>query len=306
MRGLAKKIRVCKNCGRQIPSGVISCSICGTGEELTTPHYATTDTPLQEFSHKGGTRKLEGIYYPGLYSQPRSLEGLDKSALLSILYNPKKAFKSLYLSANLKGAVALLAVVSILVGTWSILWIHVFNQSEILWIHVFYQSESPTALEWFQAVELMSSTFVSLGLLAILGAFFLRKASRGRGDYRSSFILVAYVGPWVAAFGACIGFLSWESSSSLNVYFAFAGAILVWLLWVWGTALSVANDVSVGQGVSAVFVAPIAVGIILLFERWVISGGPWESVTTVMVPLIAVFFVLLVLKMKPWSRALSR
>ena len=270
-RGMAKKIRVCKECGRKIPSNAIKCSICSVKTPSVIPLSNSTTEPVEEL--------------------PRE-ERLEKSALLSIPYSPRKAFESLYLSGTLRGAVVIFISTSILVGAWSLLKNHVFDQS--------------AALEWPEAIQQGSWIFITLGLIAILGAYFSRRLYRGRGDYRSSLILMSFIAPWEFLFVVCFGFLSWEPTINLIGSLIVTGAFVVWMFWVCGTAISVANDISIGQGVTTVIIASYLCGIIIMFTGIALSENSWESDSIVMMSLIAVIFVLLILKKKPSPRMSNR
>lgn len=268
---MAKKIRVCKECGRQIPSDTNNCSICVGETPSATPVSASTSGPAEELSREGR---------------------IKKSALLSIPYSPKKAFRSLHLSGTLRVAVVVLATTSILVGAWSLLKNHVFDQS--------------TVLEWPEAIQQGSWIFATLGLIAILGAYFSRRLYSGRGDYRSSFILMSFIAPWELLFVVCFGSLSWEPTINLIGSLIVTGAFVVWMLWVCGTAISVANDISIGQGVTTALIASYLCGIIIMFTGIVLSEDSWESDSIVMMSLIAIIFVLLILKKRPLPRMSNR
>ncbi|UCE91306.1 MAG: YIP1 family protein [Methanobacteriota archaeon] len=268
---MAKKIRVCKECGRQIPSNAIKCSICSVETPSVISLSNSTTEPVEELPRRGG---------------------LEKSALLSIPYSPKKAFESLYLSGTLRVAVVVLATTSILVGAWSLLKNHMFDQS--------------ANLEWPEAIQQGSLIFTTLGLIAILGAYFSRRLYRGRGDYRSSFILVSFIAPWEFLFVVCFGFLSWEPAINLIGSLIVTGAFVVWMFWVCGMAISVANDISIGQGVTTVLIASYLCGIIIMFTGIALSEDSLESDSIVMMSLIAIIFVLLTLKLKPSPRTSNR
>jgi hypothetical protein len=275
----------CGRCGRlssgylQISvdgNGIATCPSCGATIVQPLERGHISQIPLPRFDPHGGNA-ARASRYPGLYAQPKHAPRLDLRNLVGAVFAPKRAMQELYLSTNLGHAMLLVllsatvyAVVSAAVtGQMSdVIGIGDANAFELLALG---------ALGWIVAV-------FSFLVFAVVSSIVAHEVFGGRGDKGSTVALTGYCYPWFVLVSVVlltvftIGFSGLELSnvqdwggSEMDRAIGWGALLLVsavlgliWILSMTGRAVSVANDVSGGEGALCVIVGGIAAGLISL------------------------------------------
>jgi hypothetical protein len=256
--------------------GMAICPSCGTTITERLPSSYVPQVPPSDFNSPVHP-SVHLSHYHGLYTQPRHAPRLDFSDLLRVAYTPKTAFQSLYLSTDLHRALALVLVFSILSAVVSIL--VTADMGELL------------GYDTGEALTLAFQGFISwiVSLLAFLifsltSALVAKGIFGGRGERSATITLLGYSYPayvllsvvmiltFNAGFqGLDFGMIDHWTDSQLDQAVAASAALLVvamigltWLLWIVSSAVSVANDISAGEGAMSAVLAAIAAGIVYL------------------------------------------
>ena len=223
-------------------------------------------------------------HYPGLYQEPPQDPKLRLDLLFKILFWPKKAFRELYHQTTLREGI----IIFILITIFSAL-VNFVNQL-LLPAAMFGTYNSYNSFNTGSSVFQYIIPFIALplGLLMLyltgwLSAKFSKSIGRGFGDVDKTIGLFGYA----AIVGLVIGLIqllmiggmilargpisedyggSALTSGNTFVFMAFMFILIIlsffWGLYVYGSAISVANDVSLGEGMVSYFIASLIIGII--------------------------------------------
>ena len=275
----------CPSCGLQTSrylelagdgKGTTSCPRCGALITQVLPANYVTQIPPADFNSPSHP-SMHVSHYPGLYSQPKHAPRLDFADLVRIAYSPTRAFANLYLSTNLQRALALVVVFSIVSALASIL--VTADMGEVLGY------SRGDAFE--MAVQGFVSWIVSVLAFLIFGvtaALIAKDVFGGRGERSMTMALVGYCYPAYVLLSLLllalfdVGFQGLDLSQvqdwtdqELDQAIAAGAALIivafvgvVWLLWIVSKAVSVSNDVSVGEGVLTSILAAILAGLVYL------------------------------------------
>ena len=276
---------VCPSCGLHYAAyaqvspggkGVAVCPKCSTTvTQPLPPHYIAQVAPEDYVSPTHPSVRL--THYPGLYTQPKHPPRFDFSDLVRIMFSPVQAFTSLYLSTNLRRAMAIVLVFSLLSITISTL---VTSRMSVV---LGYDASDALNLA-FQASAaflLMIFTFLLLGLVT---AWIAKVIFGGRGETSMTVTLLGYCYPLYVVLSIIIlalfsvGFEGIDltnmdawTDAQMNQAIVWGAALLFvgffglgWLLWIVGRAVSVANDISTGEGVLSTILGGAIVGTLYL------------------------------------------
>jgi len=246
------------------------------------PHYVPQIPPADfespEHPH------VHNIHYKDLYDQPKSHPRFHFMDLVRVAYSPKKAFMKLYLATNMQRALAIVIVFSmVLVG------ISIFVSVEMADVIGY---DAGDAIQFggqvFLAWILSILTFM---IFSIVASAIAKGVFGGRGDRSSTISLVGYCFPayvlvsvalfLIFEFGfESVGFVPLEewTKEELNrvsfgvvllVIVAFIG--MIWLLILSSRAISVANDISLGEGALTSILSASASGFVFMVVQMVMS-----------------------------------
>jgi predicted RNA-binding Zn-ribbon protein involved in translation (DUF1610 family) len=256
--------------------GKAICPNCGTTITQSLPSSYVTQVPPVDFISPVHPH-VHVSHYPGLYGQPKHAPRLDFADLLRVGYTPRNAFMSLYRSTDMHRALAIVLVFSILSAFVSIL--VTADMGDLL------------GYDTGDAITLAFQGFVSwiVSLLAFLvfgltSAMVARGVFGGRGERSSTITLLGYSFPAYVLLSILliltfdVGFEGLDfdtvnqwTDEQLDQAVAAGAALvvvaiigLVWLLWVASTAISVANDISIGEAVLTAVLAAIPAGVVYL------------------------------------------
>ncbi|MCJ2532802.1 MAG: YIP1 family protein [Candidatus Thermoplasmatota archaeon] len=257
-------------------NGVTKCPSCGSTIVQKLEHGFVSQVPPHRFAPSGGRAPYESRY-PGLYAQPKHAPKLDLRNFFRLIAHPRHSLSELYLSTDLKYAMFLVvlsttiyAVVGAAVTSEmsEVIGVGDANAFELLML---------AALGWIVAI-------ISFLVFAVVSSIVSHEVFDGRGDKGSTVALAGYCYPWFVAvtlvlltiFAAGFGGLElsqvqhWGDSDMERaiawgaVLLASAVLGLIWLLVLTGRAVSVANDVSVGEGILSAIIGAIAAGLVSL------------------------------------------
>lgn len=257
-------------------NGVAACPACGAPVvQKLGPGYVSQVPPHRFASPVDHVARQSR--YPGLYAQPKHAPRLDLRNLLRATVSPKRAMLELYLSTDLRYAMLLVgifttvyAIVSTAVtGEMSdVIGIGEANAFELLALG---------ALGWIVAV-------FSFLVFAVVSSIVAHEVFGGRGDKGATVVLAGYCYPWFVLVTVAlltmfaVGFSGLELSqvqdwgdAEMERAIAWGALLLVsailsliWLLAMTGRAVSVANDISGGEGALSVIIGAIAAGLVSL------------------------------------------
>ncbi|MBN1677222.1 MAG: YIP1 family protein [Candidatus Thermoplasmatota archaeon] len=281
----------CPSCGDShagyvqiLPEGLggAVCDKCGAVITVPLPKDFVVQLPPKDFTYPTHPH-VHVTHYPGLYMQPKHAPKLDFADLVRIAYAPTKAFTNLYLTTNLQRALAIVVVFSFLSAIVSIL--VTADMGEVLGYST--GDALTMAHEGFVgwAVSLLAFLVLSVAAAAIAKGFF-----GGRGERSATITLIGYTYPAYALLSIVLLFIfttgfqdldltdvqGW-SDAELDQAIA-AGVVLIlvafvglaWLLWMVSKAISVANDVSSGEGVLTAILSGIVAGVVYVLAGMVL------------------------------------
>jgi len=257
-------------------NGVTKCPSCGSTIVQKLEHGFVSQVPPHRFAPSGGRAPYDSRY-PGLYAQPKHASKLDLRNLFRLIAHPRHSLSELYLSTDLKYAMFLVAVsttIYAVVGAAvtsemsEVIGVGDANAFELLML---------VALGWIVAI-------LSFLVFAVVSSIVSHEVFDGRGDKGSTVALAGYCYPWfvtvtlvlLTIFAVGFGGLElsqvqhWGDSDMERaiawgaVLLASAVLGLIWLLVLTGRAVSVANDVSVGEGILSAIIGAIAAGLVSL------------------------------------------
>lgn len=224
-----------------------------------------------------GHPHIRRSHYPGLYMQPKHAPRLDFVDLIRLAYAPLRAFTTLYLTTNLQRALALVlffSIVSTLVST-----AVTVDMAEVLGYDTMDALE--VAMQGFVNWAVSLLAFMIFGVTAALVA---KEVFGGRGEKSSTLTLVGYCYPAYVLVSIIllvvfdIGFEGLDiqnaqdwTTDEVDQALAAGAALLVasvmgivWLLGVTSRAVSVANDISMGEAALTCILAVLVAGIVYL------------------------------------------
>jgi len=256
--------------------GIAICPKCGaTIDQALPPHYVAQIAPEDYVSPSHPSVRL--THYPGLYAQPKRPPRFDFSDLVRISFSPVAAFTNLYLSTNLRRAMAIVLVFSML----------------SIFVSTLVTSEMGVVLGYDVGDALSLAFQASAGFLLLLFAFFLfglvtasiaKMMFGGRGETGMTITLIGYCYPLYVILSIIIlvifsvGFEGLDltnidgwTDGQMDQAIVWGTALLLvsffglgWLLWVIGRAVSVANDISSGEGVLSSILGGVVAGVVYL------------------------------------------
>jgi hypothetical protein len=219
---------------------------------------------------------IHHTHYPGLYSQPKQHPRFDFMDLFKILYSPAKAFSSLYLSTDLRRAMAIVLVFSMVSAGASML-ISV-DMADIVGYNV--RDAVHLGFQVFLSWAMMILAFM---VLSVLSASISKGIFEGRGERSATMTLIGYCFPAYVFVNVVVllifklGFSGVavelqdftmsdlrEVSAGLVVLVIAAIIGLIWLLVITSRAISVANDISQGEAALTAILSIAASGLIFL------------------------------------------
>ena len=215
-------------------------------------------------------------HYPGLYESKKETPAkFTPSLLFKAMFKPKEAFVELYPITNMNIGIGLLITFAVLSSLISYL---AYEMSGLSNIAIGMGSELPISWVTLSIITLplaVLSSLVVCWLSAKMSGFF-----KGRNDFKKTIALMGYAGMPGFIMGLASSLViatnlvtmpDYSDPTNLDIgallaYAAIIGIIslvgLIWSLIVFGSAVSVANDVSFGEGIISYFGASIVVGII--------------------------------------------
>ncbi|MBU1158224.1 MAG: zinc ribbon domain-containing protein [Candidatus Thermoplasmatota archaeon] len=262
VQGDGKAKFVCPNCGspviREIVAGV------------------APPTHPDEVIELGGGQTTKS-HYPGLYIQPRHAPRFDLRNMVMTSIRPTKSLTNLYLSTDLRHAIAMVLVFSVISTIFSVLITH--DMAEV----VGYTSRDAVGIV-LQGVVGWIVTLLSFLIFGVVAALLSFEIFGGRGDKGSTLTLVAHCYPWFVVLSIILlsifdyGFVgldlagvdSWADDEIQQamvfgtIFLVLVLAGLVWILRIVSKAIGIANDISTGSAALCAILAGVAAGIIAL------------------------------------------
>lgn len=280
----------CPSCGLESPGylralgdgrGVTACPRCGTRITRELPQHYVPQIPPPSFEAPGHPH-IRMSHYPGLYMQPKHAPRLDFVDLIRIGYSPTRAFTSLYLSTNLQRALALVVIFSIVSTVVSTL--ITADMAEVLG----YGAADALELAFQGFVSWIVSLFAFL-IFGTAAAVVAKEIFGGRGEKSSTIALLGYCYPSYVVLSIVllvifsVGFQGLDltqakewTDAELNqaivggtLLLAVALIGVIWLITITSRAVSVANDISMGEGALSAILAVILAGIVYLLAGMV-------------------------------------
>ena len=281
----------CPKCGFKF-SGYLEVESDGTGKAICTqcgakivqalPSDFVSQVPPEDYLDPEHPH-VHHTHYPGLYSQPKQHSRFDLIDLVKILYAPSRAFKNLYLSTDMRMALAVVLVFSMVSVGASIL-VSV-NMGDIVGFTA--RDALQLGVQAFLSWVLIILAFM---VFSIISAAISKGMFEGRGARSSTITLVGYCYPFYVLVNVIvlvifkIGFsgvdvslqnltLSELKHVSLGLAVLAVAALvgLAWLLIITSRAISVANDTSMGEaGLTAVLSVAVS-GVIFLVVSAVVN-----------------------------------
>ena len=256
--------------------GMAICPSCGTRITQQLPSGFVAQIPPADFNSPVHPH-VHTSYYPGLYTRPKHAPRLDFIDLLRVAYKPKEAFSNLYLSTDMHRALAIVLLFSIISAVASIL--VTADVGDLLG----YDTGDAITLAFQGFVSWIVSLLAFL-VLSLASALVAKGVFGGRGERSATITLLGYCYPayvllsivlivvFDAGFeGLDFGMIDQWTEDQLDqaltgLAFLLLVAIvgLTWLLWIASTAVSVANDISRGEGMLSAILAAIAAGVIYI------------------------------------------
>lgn len=281
----------CPSCGLKF-SGYLEVEPDGTGKAVCTRCGASIIQPLpkdfvaqippddyQDPAHP----HVHHTHYPGLYQEPKRHPRFDFSDLVKIAYAPTKAFMNLYLSSDLQRAMALVLVFSLFSVGVSVL--VTVDMADIIG----YNARDAIRLG-FEAFAAWLLSILSFLVFSVVAAGIAKGVFGGRGERSSTIALLGYCFPMyvlvnvlllgifrVGFSGVGVGIQDLTASDLNHVTAGLAALVVVaifgllWLLAISSKAISVSNDVSIGEAGLTAILSVTATGVIYIVVSLVIA-----------------------------------
>ena len=273
----------CASCGQKFSgyaqplgdgSGSTACPKCGAGMTVKLPEHYVVQIPPPGYDSVGH-HLARHSHYPSLYIQPKHAPRLDLADLLKIFYSPTKALCSLYLSTNLQRAMAIVLVFSILYAVAST--VVTAGMADVIG----YDAGDAFQLG-IRGVVVWVLSLLAFLIFATVAAVIAKGVFGGRGERGATITLSGYCFPAYVLLAIVLllifklGFEgldltradSWTSGENAQairggvVLLVAAIVGLVWLLWVTSRAVSVANDISMGEAALTTILSSAVAGIV--------------------------------------------
>jgi len=283
---------ICPSCGHKFSGyyavlsngqGKTVCPNCHVDILHSLPTHYIPQIPPADFESPEHPH-VHHTNYPGLYGQPKSHPRFHFMDIVRASVSPRKAFTKLYLTTNMQRALAIVVVFSmVLVGISVLVSVDMadvigFNAGDALQFggHMF--------IAWLLALL----TFM---IFTIVSSAIAKGVFGGRGDRSSTISLVGYCFPAyvlvsvilfvIFEFGfESVGFVpldQWDNEELKQVtvgvlLLVFAALVgIVWLLILASRAISVANDISLGEGALTSILSASAAGVVYLIAQSIMS-----------------------------------
>lgn len=281
----------CPKCGFTFPgylevasdgTGKAVCPQCGSGIVQQLPADFVTQIPPEDYEDPAHPH-VHHTHYPGLYSQPKRHARFDLVDLVKILYSPAKAFSNLYLSTDLRRALAIVMVFSMASAGASIL-ISV-DMADIIGYNV--RDALQLGMQGFLSWAITILAFMTFSMIT---SWVSKGIFGGRGERSSTMTLIGYCFPAyvfvnivvlllfkLGFSGVGVGLQDFtlsdlrQVSAGLVMLVIVAIVGLIWLLIITSRAISVANDISQGEAVLTAILSIAASGLIFLVVSAVIN-----------------------------------
>ncbi len=209
--------------------------------------------------------------------QPKHAPRLDLRNFFRLLLYPRRSLSELYLSSDLKYAMILVVLSTTIYAVVSAAVTSEMSEVVGLGDANAFELLALGALGWIVAI-------LSFLVFAVVSSLVAQEVFGGRGDKGSTVALAGYCYPWfvmvtlvlLTIFAVGFGGLElsqvqhWGDSEMEHaivwgaVLLTSAVLGLIWLLAITGRAVSVANDVSGGEGALSVIIGAIAAGLVSL------------------------------------------
>jgi DNA-directed RNA polymerase subunit RPC12/RpoP len=281
----------CPKCGLKFPgylevesdgTGKIVCPKCGSMVTQQLPSDFVPQVPPDDYEDPAHPH-VHHTHYPGLYASPKQPARFDLVDIVKIGFSSEKAFKNLYLSTDLRRALAIVLVFSMLSVAVSIL-VSV-DMADI----VGYDARDAIELG-IQAFVAWMLAILTYMIFSVLAAAISKGIFGGRGERSTTLALVGYCYPayvlvnvvmllifQVSFSGVGVGIQELTPSDLDQVTVGLAALVvgsilgLLWLLIITSRAISVANDTSVGEASLTAVLSVAATGIIFLIVNALVS-----------------------------------
>ncbi len=250
--------------------GAAICPRCGAGFRHPLPqHHVLQVPPAGLTDHRGRGRVTR---YPGLYSRPKEAPRFDLGGLMRTAALPSDGFQRLFVRTDF-GHAMIVVIMTALVGSivaglvsWTLLDELGYYTSNNLWLVV---SESMS----------FSIQIVTFFVFSFSAALISKWMFKGRGDYSATATLMGYAMVWYTAISVSMSVVFatvfmdaisrddptvTASVIALGLLFVVLIVGLIWLLWVSARAVSVANDISLGEGVLTIIISSLIVGAVTI------------------------------------------
>ena len=257
-------------------NGLATCPSCGASIVQRLPPDHVRQIPPHWYDASSGQVARQSRY-PGLYEQPRHAPRLNLVNLVRIAVTPKRALLELFLSTDLRHAMFLVVVATTLYAVVGTAVTALMPEAIGLEDADSFELLALGALGWVIAV-------VSFLVFGLVSAIVSHEVFGGRGDKGATINLTGYCYPWfvlvtvvlLIIFAAGFGGLElsqiqdWSDAEMERaivwgaLLFVAAIAGLIWLLAIAGRAVSVANDISGGEGALSAIIGSIAAGLVSL------------------------------------------
>jgi hypothetical protein len=263
-------------------TGKVVCPKCGSMLTQPLPPDFVSQLPPDDYEDPAHPH-VHHTHHPGLYAMPKQHARFDLVDLVKIGYAPAKAFTNLYLSTDLRRALAIVLVFSMLsVG------VSVLVSADMADI-VGYDARDAIELG-VQAFLAWVLTILAYMVFSIVAAAVSKSIFGGRGERSATMTLVGYCFPGyvllnivmllifqIGFSGIGVGIQDLTPDDVSQVTWGIVALVtvalvgLVWLLIITSRAISVANDTSMGEaGLTAVLSVAIT-GIIFLVVSAIVS-----------------------------------
>lgn len=259
---------ICSRCGASIVQDIRQ------GQVLQIP-------PQPYYSHPDGNRRKSK--YGELYSQPKHAPRFAIAEMLRLLVSPRRALTNLYLSTDMRHAMILVALLT----TLSIAFSTVVTE----------EMAEVVGIDYIDALEMLLIgavgwvvTIVSFLIFAVVSAIVAQEIFEGRGDKGSTVTLVGYCFPWFVVVSILLLSIFTAGFSGLEldrvqdwtdpeieraltwgaVLLVTAVLAVIWLIFLVGRAIGVANDISTAGGALSAVIGAIAAGLVSLIVGMVL------------------------------------
>jgi hypothetical protein len=251
-----------------------TCPRCGASIVQPPQPGRVVQMPHQPY-HTHSTHDRRRSAYPDLYNAPKHAPKLDLRNMLRIPLHPTKALTELYRSTEMRWALVIVILSSVLYSVVSALvTTEMYDVIGMGYINTFEAG-------LLASVGLIVSV-VSFLIFSVMSSVVASELFGGRGDKGSTVTLVGYCYPWFVCVSTLIlaifvmGFNGLElgqvndwSDAEVTRAIVWGACLLVaavsgliWLLFLAGKAIGVANDVSTGEGAMSAVIGAICAGLV--------------------------------------------